>query len=120
MPQYHFTRDRAKVFELFGQLKGYSYNSHEQFSRCCVSYLESKGHEHKLSTCHTSDLFYYIIDGAGEFMVGGERFQVKATDAVLVPRETEYGYIGDMKYVLFMTPSFTEGCETRTERSLRD
>lgn len=118
MTQYHYTRKAANSFELFGELKGFSYNSHDQFPRACVSYLEADG-EHKLSTCLTSDLFYYIITGEGEFMVGGERFKVAATDAVLVPKNTEYGYFGKMSYVLFMTPSFTPDCEIRSERSMR-
>ena len=120
MKKYHFTRDGAYKFDLFGQLTGYAYNSAEDHPDCCISYLETSGGEHKLSTCHTSDLFYYIIEGAGEFSVGGKIFKVNATDAVLVPRETEYGYSGKMKYVLFMTPSFTEGCESRTDKSMYD
>jgi mannose-6-phosphate isomerase-like protein (cupin superfamily) len=118
MKKYHFTKDGAYKFDLFGQLTGYAYNSAEDHPDCCISYLETSGGEHKLSTCHTSDLFYYIIEGEAEFSVGGKIFSVKATDAVLVPRETEYGYSGKMKYVLFMTPSFTDGCETRTEKSM--
>ncbi len=120
MKKYHFTREGAYKFDLFGQLTGYAYNSSEDHADCCVSYLETHGGEHKLSTCHTSDLFYYIIEGDGEFSVGGKIFGVKATDAVLVPKETKYGYSGKMKYVLFMSPSFKEGCETRTEKSMYD
>ena len=116
--KYHFTRDAAYKFDLFGQLTGYAYNSAEDYPHACVSYLETEGGEHKLATCHTSDLFYYIIDGEGEFSVGGTLFKVRATDAVLVPKNTEYGYAGKMKYVLFMSPAFTEGCETRTEKSI--
>lgn len=118
--RYHFSRDDAEKFELFGQLKGYAYNSHDDHAGCCVSYLETYGGEHKLAKCHTSDLFYYIIEGTGRFSVNGEQFDVKATDAILVPKNTEYGYDGKMKYVLFMTPSFTEGCETRSDKSMHD
>lgn len=118
--KYHFKRDDAYKFELFGELTGYAYNSDEDYPNACVSYLETYGGEHKISNCHTSDLFYYIIEGNGEFYVGGERFKVGPTDAVLVPKNTDYGYVGKMKYVLFMTPSFTEGCETRTDKSIND
>jgi hypothetical protein len=118
MTQYLYTREKSEKFELFGELKGHAYNSHEQFPRACISYLEADG-EHKLSTCLTSDLYYYILSGEGEFAVGGERFKVKATDAVLVPKNTEYGYFGKMNYVLFMTPSFTPECEIRSDRSPR-
>ncbi|MGE0252149.1 MAG: cupin domain-containing protein [Dongiaceae bacterium] len=118
--KYLFTRERAQKFELFGELTGYAYNSAEDYPGACVSYLETQGGEHKLSTCHTSDLFYYIIEGEAEFSVGGKLFKVKATDAVLVPKNTEFGYAGKMKYILFMSPSFTEGCETRTDKSIYD
>ena len=120
MQKYHFTRDAAHKFELFGKLTGYAYNGAADYASCCVSYLETTGGEHKLSTCHTSDLFYYIIAGTGEFSVAGKIFPVKATDAVLVPKNTEHGSSGKLKYVSFMAPSFTEGCETRTEKSMYD
>jgi mannose-6-phosphate isomerase-like protein (cupin superfamily) len=116
--KYHFAKDGAYKFDLFGQIIGYSYNTAKDHAACCLTYLETSGCEHKLSTCHTSDLYYYIIEGEGEFSVGGEIFSVKATDAILVPKETEYGYSGKMKYILFMTPAFVEGCETRTEQSM--
>ena len=118
MKKYHFTKADAVPFELFGQLTGYEYNSAAEHPDCCLSYLETQGAEHKLSTCHTSDLFYYILDGEADFSVGGKLFSVKATDAVLVPKGTTYGYAGTMKYVLFMTPAYTDGCETRTDKSI--
>lgn len=120
MKKIHFTRAAAIPFELFGQLTGYEYNSATEHADCCVSYLETSGGEHKLSTCHTSDLFYYIIEGEADFRVGDKLFKAQATDAVLVPRGTPYGYCGTLKYVLFMTPSYTEGCETRTNQSIYD
>lgn len=114
---YHFKRKNADKFELFGSLTGYAYNTAEDYSGCGIAYLEAVNDEHLLSTCHTSDLFYYIIDGEAEFNIAGKRFFAKATDAVLVPKNTEYGYKGTMKYVLFMSPAFTEGCETLTDTS---
>lgn len=117
---YKRTRAAASTFELFGQVKGWAYNQAGDHPDCCLSYLEVQGHDHNLSTCHTADLYYYIIEGAGEFSVAGQRFAVAAADAILVPRGTEYGYRGTMKYVLFMAPAYTEGCETRTERTIDD
>ena len=119
MTQYLYTRDKAFQFDLFGQITGWAYNSAEAFPRADLSYLETSG-EHKLSTNTVSDLYYYILEGEATFVVGGERLQVKATDAVLVPKHTEYGYFGTIKYLLFMTPAFTEGCEIRTDISPRD
>lgn len=118
MKKFHFTKEKAFKFDLFGNIAGYEYNSAADHAECCLTYLETSGGDHKLSICHTSDLFYYIIEGEGKFSVDGKIFPVQATDAVLVPKETEYGYTGTMKYILFMTPSFTEGCETRSEKSI--
>lgn len=120
--EYLFNKENANEFELFGKLKGHAFWGADKFARANISYLEtlSETSEHKLSTCHTSDLIYYIIEGEGEFCVDKKIFKVKSGESVLVPKETEYGYIGKMKYVLFLTPAFTEGCETRTERSLNE
>ncbi len=114
--KYLHKLSEATKFGLFGTLSGHSYNA--SLTSGEVSYLEADDGEHKLSTCHTSDLFYFVIEGQGKFMVGGERFPVNATDVIVVPKNTEYGYKGSFRYVLFMTPPFTEGCETRTNRSI--
>jgi len=113
----HFTADGTYQFELFNAIKGYGFDG-PHFPGASVAALEING-EHKLSTCHSSDLLYYIIEGQGTFNIGGKAFEAKIGEAVLVPRETEYGYWGHMRALLVMTPAYTEGCETRTDKSPR-
>jgi hypothetical protein len=100
---YLVTRDQAQPFELFGTIHGHSYQGAHPWTSGEVVYLEMVRGE-----C------------TGEFAVGQERFGVKPTDVVRIPKETPFGYRGTMKYLLFMTPSFVQGCETRTEQSAFD
>ena len=118
MTVFLFEKKDARAFGLFGKLTGHAYKLRENGSPCGLSTMETTGGEHCLSTCHTSDMYFYIIDGEADFSVGGELFPVKASDVVWVPKNTEYGYAGKLRYVLFMSPAFSEGCETRTEKSI--
>lgn len=113
----HFTVEGTYQFELFNAIKGRGFDG-PHFPAASVTSLMIDG-EHKLSTCHTSDLLYYIISGHGNFSIGGHLHAVQTGEAVLVPRETEYGYWGQMQALLVMTPAYTEGCETRTDKSPR-
>jgi mannose-6-phosphate isomerase-like protein (cupin superfamily) len=114
----HIKLSETRKFELFESLTGYAYDS--DLKSGGISYLEAVNDEHKLSTCHTSDMFYFVIEDSAIFQVGGKKYSVSDKDLVIIPKNTEYGYKGTFKYVLFMSPPFSEGCETRTNISIDD
>ena len=109
----HYTPAEALPIQVFDSIKGHSLSGGGRFPTIEVCRLTLEG-ECTLCTCHTSDLFYYVIGGEAVFVVGGERMVVPHGDAVVVPRGVEFGYYGKMEYLLFMCPGYTDGCETRT------
>jgi len=53
-----------------------------------------------------NDRFYYILDGEGVFMIGGEEGQVEKGDLVVVPKNTVYSLEGTMTVLLVNVPAF--------------
>ncbi|MEK7065953.1 MAG: cupin domain-containing protein, partial [Patescibacteria group bacterium] len=54
----------------------------------------------------SSDAFYYVIEGAGDFHVNGETVSVQGGDLVFIPRGTPYFDSGNMRMIAFNSPRF--------------
>ena len=108
-----------KVFK-FGWkgIKGWSYNSKDDFSNASAAYFEVTGRHGKIKTTH-SDRIYYILDGKGEFIINDEVLSVTKTDVIIVPKDTPYDYRaigGVMKLYLVHSPAFEPDAEVKLEK----
>ena len=53
-----------------------------------------------------SDVYYYIIEGNGKFIINKKEHKVEAGDLVLIQKNTEYFDKGEMKMISISTPAF--------------
>jgi mannose-6-phosphate isomerase-like protein (cupin superfamily) len=94
------------------------YNSKDDFKNASCAYIEmDKGGRHGKVKTKLSDRIYYVLDGEGEFVVGGSSFEVKSEEVVIIPKNTPYDYkaINKMKLFLVHTPAYDGDFEVRYE-----
>jgi len=109
-----FTLKNSYKFSWEG-LKGWAYNSKEDFENASAAYFEVSGSHGKIKTTH-SDRIYFVIDGKGEFEIGGKIIPVKKSDVIIVPKNTPYDYRskeGVLKLFLVHTPAFDPDYEVK-------
>lgn len=98
-------------------LKGWAYNSKEDFPDASAAYFEVTGRHGKVKTA-SSDRVYYVLDGKGVFEIGGKEVEVEKTDVVIVPKNTPYDYWakeGGLKLFLVHTPAYNPEDEVKFE-----
>jgi mannose-6-phosphate isomerase-like protein (cupin superfamily) len=96
-------------------LKGWSYNSKDDFSNASATYFEITG-KHGMVLSTISDRIYLILDGKGEFVVDGELIPVEKTDVVIIPKDTPYDYQakgGVLKLFLVHSPAFDDSADIK-------
>jgi len=108
-----FTLERAFQFGWEG-LKGWAYNSANDFPRASAAIFEVTTHHGKVKST-ISDRVYYVLEGNGDFVVGEEVVHVKAQDVVIVPKNTPYDYRGKMRLFLVHVPAYDESGEVKME-----
>jgi mannose-6-phosphate isomerase-like protein (cupin superfamily) len=94
----------AKEFTV-GEIKGYEYNTKEDFEKASVAFAKVKGKHGKLKNIK-SDRVYIITEGKGKFIIDGKEVEVEAKDVIIIPKGTPYDYSGDMELFVVDTPSF--------------
>ncbi len=112
-----FTLKNAREFGWNG-LKGWAFNSKEEFPRASAAYFEVTG-SHGKTKATESDRIYYIIDGEGEFEINNEIIHVAKSDVCILPKNIEYDYKsinGVLKMFLVHTPAYDPNKEI-TERT---
>ena len=77
-----------------------------------VAYQETRvGHGEEFR--HDKSAFiYFIIEGAGEWVIEDERFPVAASDVVVVPPGKRFYFTGDLKQVCVTAPAWEPQYET--------
>lgn len=103
----------AKQFSWEG-LKGWAFNSKEDFERASSVYIEVDG-SHGKTKSKVSDRVYYVLGGEGEFIIDGKVIPVETTDVVIVPKNTPYDYKGKMQLFLVHIPAFDAEQEVSLE-----
>lgn len=109
-----FTKDQAEKKGWVG-LDFWVYNSKEQFANASAAYFEVTKSHGKVKTT-VSDRLYYVLEGEGVFEIDGKQESVKATDVVIVPKNTPYDYWatgGVLKLFLVHTPAFDPAAEIK-------
>ncbi len=111
-----FTLKNAHKFEWKG-LKGWAYNSKEDFENASGAYFEVTGRHGKVKTTR-SNRVYFVVGGKGEFVVSGKVVPVEKNDVVIIPKNTLYDYRakdGVLKLFLVHTPAFDPDYEVKLE-----
>ena len=96
-------------------IKGWVYNSKEDFANASAAYIEINGTHGKIKNS-LSDRIYYILDGTGKFVIDGKIISVEKTDVIIVPKNTPYDYMGKMKLFLVDCPAYDEKTEVKLEQ----
>ena len=94
-----------------GPMRIREYKITPQFSGALI---EING-RHGQIKCLREDRIYYITEGAGEFLVGEEKFSAKKDDVVFVPMNTAYDFSGQMKLFLVCSPEFKKEDDVHLE-----
>ena len=88
-------------------LRGYRYPLKLQSSEFYL--IESEhGHDDFVKSPDITHL-YYVIEGAGVFMVDDERIPVESGSCIEIPPGATFAYSGKMRLLLFMSPPFSDG-----------
>ncbi|MCL2017538.1 MAG: hypothetical protein FWG80_02075 [Alphaproteobacteria bacterium] len=107
--KYKFTEAEAFKFGWNG-LDGLAYSSKDDFDFASTAVFNvTKSHGKCKSTL--CNRVYYVIEGQGKFIIAGKDIEVSASDVVIVPKNTEYDYVGKMKLFLVHTPAYDASCE---------
>jgi mannose-6-phosphate isomerase-like protein (cupin superfamily) len=92
------------------------YNSKEQCPQAAVAYQEtSQGHAEEFYH-DTSAFIFYIIEGAGTWIIEDQEFPVEANDVVIVPPGKRFYYKGTLKQVCITAPAW----DAEHEHHVRD
>jgi len=108
------TLEKANKFD-WEELKGFAYNSADDFANLSGAYLEVTGSHGKVKTSY-SDRIYYIIEGNGEFIIDNNIIEVTKTDVIIIPKNTPYDYKaigGVMKLFLVHSPAYNSDKEEK-------
>ncbi len=108
-----YSRDNAFQFGWKG-LKGWAYNSKEDFGNASAAVFEVEENHGKVKTT-LSDRVYYILEGSGQFIVENDTIQVEKTDVIIIPKNTAYDYQGKMTLFLVHIPAYDETKEVKLE-----
>jgi len=100
-------------------IKFWIYSSKDDLKSASGVYIETvKGGRHGKVKTSLSDRTYFVIDGEGEFVIGGKKFMARKGDVVIIPKNTIYDYKvvkGKLKLFLVHTPAYDGDYEVRYE-----
>ena len=71
-----------------------------------ICFVETLNGRDNYCMLNTSTMFYYIIEGNGNFIINDEKFSVKSDDLIEIPPKHKYTYIGNLKMLEVQTPAF--------------
>ena len=99
-----------------GGLEGWSYGSKDVSPAASASVVHVNGRHGKSKTT-VSDRVVYILEGEGEYVVGGEVFPVHQTDVIIIPKNTAFDCSGKMKALVVSVPAFDPEHEMSLEEA---
>ncbi len=114
MGRYRFSLDGAIEFGWPG-IRARAYNSRDEFERASAALFEVDERHGRVRN-RKSDRIYLVLEGSGEFLIEDEVVAVRATDVVIVPRNTTYDYHGKMKLFLVHSPAYDPATDEDLER----
>ena len=106
-----FTKTSGYKFDR-GDVKGFSFNTKEQFSRMSSAWFECRGKHSEMKSIN-SDRMYFILQGNGKFTVNNQSVTVKQKEVIIIPKNTPYSYEGKFTSFLVHSPAFDRKQEIR-------
>ncbi len=100
-----FTRAKAFKKSKHG-IKLHVYNSYNQVPQANTSVVSCGGGHFQEFYDKKSTFIYYVIEGKGTFYLNGKPTKAKATDLIVVKPKTKLYYLGKMKLLLTVVPSW--------------
>lgn len=91
----------------FGAIKVKKLFENPQIENISVAIITVEGINRK-SKNTKSDIFYYVIDGQGEFTIDGKEDEIEKGDLVLVTKNTVFTNTGNMTLLVFASPRYSE------------
>jgi mannose-6-phosphate isomerase-like protein (cupin superfamily) len=92
-------------FEKVG-IKGKKFSVTDITPKTGVCLIETEGGHETTIIEHECDFIYYILDGAGRFIIDGQNENCIKGDLVVVPAGSRFRYTGKLKMLLITTPAF--------------
>ena len=77
----------------------------EDFANASAALIKMKD-KHGPVRSNVNDRLYYIIEGKGVFNLAGVNHEVEKGDLIIVPKNTEYDFWGDITIFLVHVPAF--------------
>lgn len=71
--------------------------------------------DHGKVKCLNEDRVYFILEGAGKFLINDKEEVASPNDLVFVPKNTPYNIIGKLKLFLVCSPEFKPGDDIELE-----
>jgi len=110
-----YKKENATEFEKQG-VKMRVYNNKEQCPDASIVYQETeKGHSEEFYHSK-SNFIFYIIEGAGTWIIEDKLYDVNAGDVIIVPLNKRFYYKGKLKQICITAPSW----EPEYEHHIRD
>jgi mannose-6-phosphate isomerase-like protein (cupin superfamily) len=109
-----FTLDDNNVFGWPG-LEGWAISSIDDLKDASAAYFEVTG-SHGLVKSKSSNRVYFVIEGTGEFVIDGNKEEVKPKDVIIVPKNTFYDYRATsniLKLFLVHAPAYNKNDEIK-------
>ena len=111
--QYKYQLKNATQFGWPG-LKGYAFNSANDFAEASAVLFEVTDRHGRVRNT-LSDRIYLVLEGEGEFDINGEKIPVQPYDVIIVPKNTEYDYRGNLKLFLVHSPAYDPASDVDLE-----
>lgn len=81
-----FSKPEKATFEWDTGIKGWVYNSKEDFKHASGIYFEVIGKHGKVKTT-CSDRIYFVLSGKGKFIIDRKSISVSKHDMIIVPKK---------------------------------
>lgn len=108
-----FSKNTGYSFDR-GDVKGFSFNTKDQFPRMSAAHFTCKGKHPKMKSIN-SDRLYLVLKGEGKFFIDGKTISIKEKEIIIIPKNTIYSYQGNMECFLVHAPAFDRSKEIRYE-----
>jgi mannose-6-phosphate isomerase-like protein (cupin superfamily) len=84
------------------------FNKAEDFANASVAKIKVKDNHGRVKSSY-NDRIYYVIEGEGTFIISGSKNSVEKGDLIIVPKNTEYDFYGNLTLLLVHVPAFKPG-----------
>lgn len=104
MNQFVYKSTAARQFK-FNGICGCAVTGDAGRSTGDVALISVQGSHGKVKDI-VSDRFYVVTEGSGKFVIEEKEYPVQTNDVVVIPPNTVYDFMGEMKLVMFCSPPF--------------